>query len=351
MNKICFIGGGLDGGGQERALTTMANYLAGKGYEIAIINLFRTQQFYEIDKRIKIIWPNIKRQKRHRLVYAALIIPYLRREIRRTKPDVILSYGDWFNSFVIFATRFIKCRLFVFDRMGPELKLGKLVGNARKLLYKYADGVAVQTNTAKDILYKRTKAKNIVVIPNAVTEINTDTNTRKKQIVTVGRLSKEKGHLLLIKAFSRLTQQDWTLHLVGDGPERENLINEAIKLNITTRVIFYGHLKDFKNILGESEIFVLPSFYEGFPNALLEAMTVPLACISSNCVAGPSDIIENKVNGILFETGNVDELVESLSGLIEKDELREKIKKEAYKIRQKYNIEKISLKYLEFISG
>lgn len=349
VKKICFIGGGLQGGGQERSLTILANYLASNNYKVSIINLFRTEQFYELECSIEVFWPKINRAKHHRLIYALLVLPYLRRTIKILKPDVLLSYGEWFNPFVIFSTRFLGLPLYVFDRMGPEMKLDTLVSITRNALYKFASGIIVQTSTANKIIAEKTGNRNIAVIPNPVTVIDANTSVKKKQIVSVGRLSREKGHIILIRAFATLKQLDWSLHLVGDGPERSSLEKEAFSLGISERVKFYGQKKEFSNILGESDIFVLASFYEGFPNALIEAMSVPLACISSNCVAGPSDIIEEGVNGILIEPGNVEALASALNHLIENPSLREKMASKAYNIRETLALDKIVQQYLNFI--
>ena len=104
-------------------------------------------------------------------------------------------------------------------------------------------------------------------------------------------------------------------------------------------------------MLGESEIFVLPSLHEGFPNALLEAMSVPIACISSNCTAGPADIIKHGINGLLVKPGDENELEEAINKLIENPELRKSMAEEAYKVRDRYNYEKIADEYVKFIQG
>ncbi|MCJ7448027.1 MAG: glycosyltransferase [Bacteroidales bacterium] len=348
-SKICFIGGGLRGGGQERSLTSFANYLAGKGYQISVINLYKTEQFYTLEGSIKIIWPKVERSKHHRLRYAFLILPFLRRAIKRIKPDVLLSYGEWFNPFVILSTRFLGIPLYVFDRMGPEIKMDPLISIARKILYKFARGIIVQTHTAARIVAEKTGARNIAVVPNPVNAVDTDISVKKNQIVTLGRLSREKGHFVLIRAFSKLPQKEWTLHIVGDGPERTNLEKEVKSLGISERVIFYGHRKDFSKIMGESEIFVLPSFYEGFPNALIEAMSVPLACISSDCVAGPKDIIKEGVNGLLVEPDNVEALTSALNRLIDNPNLRKTLALEAFNVRETLAFDKIARQYLDFI--
>lgn len=347
--RICFITAGLNGGGIERALTSLANYYANRGHEICIVNLFKTECFFELNNRIKIFWPSVKRERTGRIIYALIIIPYIRKSIRSFNPEVIISYGEWINPYVILITRFTGIPLFVSDRMGPEISMGRLLNLFKKLTYKFANGIIAQTKTASEIIKKKTNAINIAVIPNPVNIIETNISVKKKQIVTIGRLSKEKGHIVLIRAFANLPQKEWTLHIVGDGKERKILENEAEILGIANRVLFYGQLKDLNQILGESSIFVLPSFYEGYPNALIEAMSVPLACISSNCTAGPGEIIENNQNGILVPPGDVNAITIAMIGLIENDLLRQKLANNAYNIRERLSFDKIANKLLEFV--
>lgn len=346
---ICFVSAGLAGGGMERSLTNIANYAAESGYQVTILNLFKTEVFFDLHPSISLIWPSIDRQSMHRLLYAAKLISYIRKNLKRIRPNTVLSFGEWFNAYVIIATRFLKIPVYVSDRMGPKLHLGLLMESARKIMYKYANGIIAQTSVAAEILFKKTRSKNIKIIPNALNVINTQTSDKKKQIVTVGRLSREKGHTVLIKSFARLDNIDWTLHIVGDGKERPNLEKLVTDLDIRKRVVFYGHLKNFNQILGCSEIFVLPSFYEGFPNALVEAMSVPLACISSDCVAGPRDIIQHGINGLLFEPGNEGQLTNMINELIQNQTIRNYLATNAYKIRNDLDLNTIGEMYLDFI--
>ena len=344
--KILFIGGGLKRGGQERAMVVLANYFAEKGYSICILPLFKTEQFFETHREIQIVWPLIEREKIYKWAYALLLAPHIRKIIKNTKPDVILSFGDWLNAYVILVTRFLGYPLFVFDLMGPAINLGMFQRIVRWVFYRFATGVVAQTQTAANLIKIKTGINNVHVIPSPLNPINTLPKEKKKNVVTIGRLSKEKGFIYLIRAFANLPQKDWTLHFVGDGKERENLENEVIKLGLSEKVVFHGVLKDFSKLFGESEIFVLSSLYEGFPYALIEAMSVPLACISSNCIAGPSDIIKTEVNGLLVEPGNVEELTFAINRLIENPELRKSLANQAYKIRETLSIDHIAKQYL-----
>lgn len=347
--RICLVGGGLMGGGQERSLTNLANYFDAIGYDIIILNLFRTEQFYPLNRSVVIRWPELDRNRNNRVIYALRIIPYIRNCIRKFKPDVIISFGEWFNPFVVLSTRLIDVPVYLYDLMGPMMKLDPLIQLSRRFLYRFADGVIVQTTKAGEIVHALTGVRRIKVIPNPLNPVNTEVRVRVKKIISLGRLSEEKGHVHLIRAFSRLHLIDWSLEIVGDGPEMLHLQNETEKLQISDRVKFHGQLKDFASLLGESEIFVLPSLHEGFPNALLEAMSVPLACISSDCVAGPGEIIQPGVNGLLVKPGDETELAEAIELLILNPDLRRNLAQEAYKVREKYNFDTIAREFLSFI--
>src|SRR5690606_35968611 len=98
-------------------------------------------------------------------------------------------------------------------------------------------------------------------------------------------------------------------------------------------------------ILINSSIFVLPSLYEGFPNALVEAMSVPLTCVASDCIAGPAEIIQNGINGFLFLPGDDEALAGLLNNLISNPRILLSIEKEAYKVRETFNFDRINVQY------
>jgi GalNAc-alpha-(1->4)-GalNAc-alpha-(1->3)-diNAcBac-PP-undecaprenol alpha-1,4-N-acetyl-D-galactosaminyltransferase len=341
MYKISFICGGLSGGGQERALTNWANEFANVGIEVSIISLFNTEVFYKLNPCIKIIFPSVDRKTTNKFIYALKLIPYIRKNVKELKPNVVISFGDWFNAYSIVATRCLGIKTLITNRMGPNLFLGSFLELFNRVSYPFADGLIVQTERAKEILAKKYSLKKIHVIPNILNPINIDNLSYENNIVSIGRLSKEKGHKHLIEAFSNLNLKNWKLHLIGDGPEMENLKCLVQELNKEEIIIFHGQKKDFSDIIKISSIFVLPSFYEGFPNALLEAMAVPLACISSDCIAGPREIIEHNKNGLLYETNNINDLILQLNFLINNQNKQIEFRNKAYEVRTQFASKKI----------
>lgn len=346
--KIVIINNGLSGGGIERASTSMANAFLKLGFEVSVIALYKRERFFVLNNRINFIEPLFA--KCNKYCYVLKMILYMRKNLSTIKPNFILAYGEWTNSYVIIATRFMGIPVYLSDRMSPTLNMGIFQNGIKKVTYRWANGIIAQTEYAKNYIYQRTKNKNIIVIPNPVNAIDKLACKSNKQIITIGRLTKEKGHKILLEAFSMITNREWQLIIVGDGTERKNLEEQAKELGIESRVIFAGHQKELSKYLSESEIFVLPSLSEGFPNALIEAMSVPLACISSNCVAGPSDIIRDGENGFLVSPNNSKTLASTIDQVINDDKLRTKVAQEAYKVRQYLDFDSIANKYLEFIT-
>ncbi|MCK9412220.1 MAG: glycosyltransferase [Prolixibacteraceae bacterium] len=349
IKRILIINNGLSGGGIERASVSLAHYFIGLGYNVNIVALYKGEHFFVLDDRIEFNEPDFSRESINKFLYLIKMILFLRMNVTRMKPDVILAFSEWTNPFVVLATLGLQVPLYLSDRMSPMAKLPLISSILRKLLYKKASGIIAQTEFAKEIIFKNTAASNIQVIYNPVNCIQKSYCAVKNRIVSVGRLSKEKGHKNLVEAFASVTDKTWELSLVGDGTERVNLELLANRLGIGERVIFHGHLRDFTIQLSEAKIFVLPSLSEGFPNALIEAMSLPLACISSNCLAGPNEIIEDGVNGLLVEPGNINDLAVALNRLIEHPDLRENLAVNAYKVRETLSFEKIAHQYLDFI--
>jgi len=347
--KILIINNGLSGGGIERASVSLANYWAEKEIIVTVLALYQSEHFYTLHPKIRLIEPGFSRKKLSQAAYVIKMILFARKHIKQIQPDTILAFSEWTNPYMVVARMGLPYPLFLSDRMNPLARLPYLSELLRRKLYKKATGIIAQSTFAKNILFEKTKAKNIKVIHNPVNIINKVECTQKKQIVTVGRLSPEKGHRFLVEAFAGLKTNGWELSIVGDGKEMENLKELAKELNVEKRVVFHGHLKDFSFQLSEAQIFVLPSLKEGFPNALLEAMSVPLACITTDFFQGNNEIIENGVNGLIVKPQDAKEMTQALELLINDEPLQNKLKKNAFKVREDYNFDKIANQYLNFI--
>jgi len=346
---ILIINNGLAGGGIERASVSLANHFHRIGYKVSVLALYQSEKFFRLDNGIFFLEPSFSRKNTNKILYLSKMVKYIRKSVPKINPDTILAFGEWTNPFVLLALKGTKYSVYVSDRMHPLAKLPVLSDFLRKTLYKRAAGIIAQSNFAKTVLQEKTKAENIHVIYNPVNVIDKIGCEVKNRIVTVGRLEQVKGHRYLIESFSRIPNKDWELSIVGSGSQRSELESLADLMGVRNRVIFHGHLIDFRQQMSEAQIFVLPSLKEGYPNALIEAMSVPLSCIATDTFYGQNEIITHGENGLLVQPGNVDELTRALQSLIENKHLREKVKAKAFGVRQKLNFDSIADQYLKVI--
>lgn len=359
--RLALIISSLSGGGAERVISTMANYWAEKGWDISVVTLDKLEtDFYELHPRVKRVALDLMRES---------VTPWiaiknnldriirLRREIKAAKPDVVISFIDKTNVLTIFATRGFKVKVIVSERTDPRYhNIGKLWSWLRRKSYKSADVIVGQSASVCRWLKKEIGNESVLEIPNPI-QINEekrsdyvyleDITGKDKTSLTVaamGRLSKEKGFDLLLKAFAKLAQfnPNWFLVIFGEGKERDALIKLAKEFGIEDRLYLPGRIKNPIQLLRQADIFILSSLYEGFPNALLEAMASGLPVISFDCPSGPREIIRDGIDGILVPPGNVDALSEAMQDLIRHPEKREKLGSGAADIAKRFSMERIA---------
>ena len=348
-NHILIINNGLAAGGIERASVSLANHFYILGYKVSVLALYQSKKFFVLESEISFLEPNFSRANTNRILYLTKLVKYIKKNVTIINPDTILAFGEWTNPFVLLALKGTRYPIFVSDRMNPLAKLPFVSEYLRKKLYKNAAGIIAQSNFAKSVLYQSTKATNIHVIYNPVNLIQKIDCEVKNRIVTVGRLEKVKGHRYLIEAFARIKDKNWELSIVGEGSLRSELEILVSSLCIKERVIFHGHLIDFRLQMSEAQIFVLPSLKEGFPNALIEAMSVPLACVASDTFNGHHEIITDGENGLLVQPGNISELTKALDKLMENKHFIDRLKAKAVEVRYNLDFDTIADLYLKVI--
>lgn len=351
--KIFLIIPTLKQGGAERVMSELANQFAQKdNLKVHLVLLAKSNDFYKVDDTVIIHRLGFENKSKLNKIFSELAtFKNLRKLLKTHKPDAVLSFMEKYNSFTILAAAFLGLQVFVSDRSNPLKKVPQTTEILRKFTYKYATGIIAQTQFAKDVLAAKTKNKNIRVIPNPVKEIqNYPDIAKEKLILNVGRLVPEKGQKYLIEAFSKINEKaDWRVVILGDGPLRNQLEEQVKILGLDKQVQFLGAVNNVDEWLAKASIFVFPSISEGFPNALAEAMSAGLPCISFDCNAGPRDLIENNVNGYLVEVGEVDELTQSIKNLMDDEDKRKSFGQNAIKIKNKLLSSSISNKYLKFL--
>lgn len=139
---------------------------------------------------------------------------------------------------------------------------------------------------------------------------------KEKFIVSIGELNDNKNHIAVIRALARLGHKDFRYIICGVGPNKDVLINEAKILGLQENVILAGFRSDISDILNSADIFVFPSFHEGLPVSLLEAMACGLPVVCSE-IRGNVDIIKDSDNGYLFKPSDIDSLSLKLASLMD----------------------------------
>lgn len=354
--KILFNIGSLEKGGAERVVANLSNYLI-KDNEITIITTLKKKVEYKLDKKIK-----IEELERKCDNYSNIFIKNFRRLkrmkniIKKDNPEMIVSFLPEPCFRILFLKLFNrKLKVIISVRNDPKIEYKSITRKIlMKCLYPLADGIVFQTKEAKEFFNKKIQKKS-VIIPNPIGEkfLNTHIEEKKKNIIiNVGRLEKQKNQEMLIRAFANISQDipNYILEIYGDGTLRNDLSNIISSLNMNTKIFLKGNVNDIENKMNEADIFVLSSKYEGMPNSLMEAMSMGMTCISTDCpCGGPRFLIKNFKNGILIEEGKQKELEEILKKIIKDNKLKQQIKKNAINIRQILNPNLINEKWYKYI--
>jgi glycosyltransferase involved in cell wall biosynthesis len=228
----------------------------------------------------------------------------------------------------------------------------------RQLSYAMADAVSVQTGDIAEWFRRHTRVKRLVVIPNATRyardiQPGAAVPTPRPQILAMGRLARQKGFDLLLDAFARsgLMADGWHLAILGEGGERQALLGQAAALGLGDALTLPGHVADIGPWLAQSDIFALPSRYEGFPNALLEAMQTGRACVSFDCPSGPGDLVQDGRNGLLVAAEDIDGLSHALRRLAADGELRRRLGAAASLAAREFSPASVYAKWLALIDA
>ena len=356
--KICCCIHSLGTGGMERVMSELINGFIRKYNSEVHVILYGLERdvFYEVDDRVIIHRPKFVFSNEHRTWSTIQTMVYLHKEIRHINPDSVLSFGNYWNNFVLLATRGLKYPVFVSDRSSPVKNMGAFQNKLRNILYPKASGVIAQTSKAKEHYDKLFRQKKYAVIGNPIRDIMIpDDNQRENIVVSVGRLIKTKHYDRLIKLFAELNRADWKLIIVGGDAQGQNNMAKLqallSEIGNPANIILAGTQKDVESYLLKSKIFAFTSSSEGFPNVVGEAMSAGLPVISYDCVAGPSDMIDDGENGYLVPVFDDELFKKRLMQLMDNEEKREKMGRLAKKSIRRFEVEKIVDDFYSFITN
>ena len=225
----------------------------------------------------------------------------------------------------------------------------------KQIQYRIADGYVFQTPEASQVYGKRAEQLG-VVIPNPIIDKLPDPqyDNLRKEIVTAGRLMPQKDHMTLIDAFALFHKKhsEYKLIIYGSGPLKEKLEDRIRSLGLAEVAFIISGKTNISELERGAELFVLSSLAEGMPNALIEAMSVGVQCISTDCpIYGSRMLITDKQNGFLVPVKDVNALSEAMCFAVQNAEIADMIRHNAVKIRQTLDENLIAKSWLNYISS
>ena len=358
MKHVAFYIGSLKKGGAERVFVNLASWFLARGYEVTMVTQYQKENEYELPKGVKRVLSDLTPEEEGgRLANIWRRFRKLRRIFRETGAALVLSTIGKNNFMAILANAFMPTKVVVSVVAEPtEEYPNALMRFLAKTLFYFADGIVMQTTDAVRF-FQKSLQKKCVILKNS---LNPDfvrprfAGARQQDIVAVGRMDDNKNQRMAIRAFGRLAERfpQTRLILYGDGPLKEELEKETAQSPQAGRIFFPGRVTDVPERIEKAYAFVLTSFTEGMPNTLIEAMSLGLACVSTDCpCGGPRDLIRDGENGFLVPTDDDEALVQRLAELLSDPERADRIGREAAKLQQEYAPEKVNAEWERYFAG
>lgn len=352
-------------GGMERVLSNKVRYLVEElGWNVSVVTTDQKGRtpFYDFpadvkmtdlginysDDNCKNVFLKISGYLRRRCCHKALLTKLLYAE----KADIVVSLYPSESSFIpdikdgskkVLELHYCKFFRLQYGRKGILGTIDRWRTKQDERIVSRFDKFVVLTNEDRGYWGN---LPNIEVIPNAALSVVVQgSDVSQKRVIVVGRLDYQKGFDRLIQAWSIVTKNtnlaDWTLDIFGQGEWHDKLVDMIESYGLQKSVHVKEPVKDIMSEYVNSSLLVMTSNYEGFPMVMIEAMSCGLPVVSFDFKCGPKDIIEDGVNGLIAENGNVKELAEKLVRVMSDDSLRKSMSKNAVNIINRYSEETV----------
>lgn len=362
-------------GGTERIVTQKINYLLDfpeKKYDVTILTTegVNENSFYHLHPSAKVIELNINFLDEFQKPLAQKFIGTkrklkeyrnkLKKIVEQYEIDICISTGakelEFFGEVQLPCKKicelhfsknnrklFLKSKKGIIWKFLGEVRTKKLVEQTQKL-----DKLIVLTKKDKNDWEKTNN--NVKQIYNFTDfQPKEISNLKNHRVISVGRLTHQKGYDYLIDAWKKVNEkhENWILDIYGEGNLQEKLSRQIQQNNLQDTIFLKGSTNEIEKHLVESSIFALSSNYEGFPMVLLESIACGVPLVSFDCETGPSEIIENNDCGILVEDKNIEQLGEALIGMIENENLRKQKGKNAKQKSDRFSKDQIMKQWMD----
>lgn len=377
MKKVSILALHLGYGGIEKCVVNLANALC-HDYKVEIISTYRLEEkpAFLIDSNVSVRYliekykPNREEWKRSikkikpftfiKESYKAIVVLLLRRRktiaaIKENDSDIIISTRALFNRWLGEYGNKKSYRIgWEHNHHHQDEKYIKtLVSSCQKL-----DKLVVVSDSLRSFYKKELRKSGLkckcVYIPNMIDRIPEETSSLKEHnLVSIGRFSREKGFVDLIEVFRLIHEKNpnWKLHLIGDGSERNKIVDLIYQYHLNEFVELHGYLRreQIDEVLHQSSIYLMTSYTESFGIVLIEAMSHGIPCVAFSSAEGANDLITHEQNGYLIEERDFEKMANRVLELMKSETKRKKLGKEARKLSTNYTEERVTSEWLKLL--
>lgn len=377
MKKVTIFSLHLGYGGIEKCVVNLANLLSME-YEVEIISTYKLADTpaFDINDRVSVSYlidkykPNreewkkaIKKIRPIKLLketYQALAVLFFKRSktveaMKKCDSDIMISTRDLFNKWLgQHGNKKAYKIAWEHNHHHQDMQYADRVVSSCKNL----DALVLVSDSLRNFYKKKMKEKKYkckcVFIPNMLEEIpKTTSKLTEKRIISVGRLSKEKGYVDLIEIFKEFHKNnpDWHLDIVGDGSEKNKIVDRIYEYKLTDVVTVHGYLKkkEINNLLKKSSLYLMTSYTESFGIVLIEAMSYGIPCLAFTSAEGANDLIQNDKNGYLIENRDFDSMINKMQELINNKKKRVELGKNAKEFSLNYGSDIVKKEWLKLL--
>lgn len=362
--RITLVIPSLGPGGAEKVMSILATGLVKSGSVVTLITIdgYRTGDFFTVSPEVSRVKLGISGQSNgivKAIISNAERIHVLRKAIKNTNPEIVISFLSETNILSLLAMRKSRIPVLVSEHTDPfRCPLSWPWSILRNLSYRWADALVVPNSQIGKYFSPLLKDKvNVIgnpVVPTRDRKSEKQQNDNKKKIVSIGRMTEEKRHELLVTSFAKVVKEfpDWRLIIIGDGPLKSDLEQLRDAFGLNSQIELPGIIEEpWVFLAHEAEIFVLSSSYEGFPMALCEAMSEGLAVISTRYHSGVNELIEEGKNGLLTAVNDSNALADQIRFLITHPDERNDMGRKAREITKKFGTRSILVKWNHLIES